>query len=247
MDEVIEIKEIEEGIVQIKMQDKSAKNTFSQALMQGLVAAFQEVSNNLKYKVVILTGYDNYFCCGGTKEELLSIHNKELKFSDLKFFTLPLHCKIPVIAAMQGHAIGGGFVFGLYADFAFFSKEYIYTANFMRYGFTPGMGGTLLVPLKIGEPLGSEMLYTAENYSGGQLKELGTKVPVYPQKEVLSKAMELAKKISQKPRKSLVTLKHHLTRELREKLPALIEQELKMHEITFHQKEVAEQIDRLFQ
>ena len=51
---------------------------------------------------------------------------------------------------MQGHGIGGGFVVGLFADFVILSRESVYSTNFMKYKFTPGMGATYIVPKKIG-------------------------------------------------------------------------------------------------
>ena len=138
MGEVVNITEITAEIVQITMQDRESRNTFSKELIQGLKQAFAIINQNKEYKVVILTGYDSYFSCGGTQEELQQIYDGELKFTELDFFTSPIECEIPVIAAMQGHAIGGGLVFGCYADFQILGKENIYTTNFMKYGFTPG-------------------------------------------------------------------------------------------------------------
>ena len=98
---------------------------------------------------------------------------------------MPLDCKIPVIAAMQGHAIGGGFSLGLFADFVLLSRESIYTASFMKYGFTPGFGSTYIFPKKLGTVLGSEMLLTARKYRGEELKKRGASFEVYPRAEVL--------------------------------------------------------------
>ncbi len=246
MGQVVQLTELEKGIVQITMEDKSSRNTFSKELITGIIASFEKIKNNSTYKVVILTGYENYFCCGGTKDELVSIYKKEIGFNDLNFFTLPLDCEIPVISAMQGHGIGGGFVFGLYADFSILGKENIYTTNFMKYGFTPGMGGTFMVPLRLGNIIGNEMLFTAENYRGGELKERGIPLKVVPKSEVLNEAIRLAKSLAEKPRLSLLTLKEHLTAAIKTTLPAYIDKELKMHDITFHQPEVAERIEALF-
>lgn len=246
MEQVVSLTEIGEYIIQISMHDRAARNTFSKALIEGLVDAFDTIRNNKKYKVVILTGYDNYFCCGGTKEELFAIYKKEMAFNDLNFFTNPLDCEIPVISAMQGHGIGGGFVFGCYADFIIFGRENIYATNFMKYGFTPGMGGTYMVPLRLGQAIGNEMLFSAENYRGSELQERGVSQKVVPKAEVLNEAIKLAKSLAEKPRLSLVTLKEHLSSEIRAKVPTYIEKELSMHNITFHQPEVKQRIETLF-
>ena len=246
MEQIVNLKEISNSIIQITMQDRAAKNTFSEELITGITEAFKYIKNNSTYKAVILTGYDNYFCCGGTKEELFAIYNNEISFNQLNFFTLPLDCDIPVISAMQGHGIGGGFVFGCYADFIILGKENIYTTNFMKYGFTPGMGGTYMIPLRLGETIGNEMLFTAATYRGGQLKERGIPQVVVPKAEVMQEAYKLAQSLAEKPRLSLITLKKQLTKKIKNALPSIIQDELKMHDITFHQEEVRERIETLF-
>lgn len=243
---VVEITEIDHHIVQVRMQDRDNKNTFSEELAEGLIHAFEKINANKTYKVVVLTGYENYFACGGTQESLLKIYEGTIRFTDMNIYSLALDCKIPVIAAMQGHGIGGGFVMGLFADFVILSKESIYTTNFMRYGFTPGMGATYIVQKKLGFSLAEELLFTARNYRGGDLEKRGIPFPVYPRAEVMEAAYQMAAEIADKPRASLILLKDHLTSSMREKLPGIIEKEVALHEKTFHLEEVKERIEYLF-
>ncbi|NEO53141.1 MAG: SDR family NAD(P)-dependent oxidoreductase [Okeania sp. SIO3B5] len=243
--DVVQLVELGNGVVQIAMQDKENCNIFSPGIIEGLYKCFGAVAQNQSYKVVILTGYGNYFCSGGTKEQLISIWKGDSKCNDLDFFRIALDCEIPVIAAMQGHSIGGGLVLGLYADLVVLSQESIYTTNFMKYGFTPGVGCTLILPEKFGA-LGFEMMYTAQNYRGKELAERGVSFPVVPRKDVLEVAKKIAYEMSEKPRLSLITLKEHLTSKIRKTLPGFIDKEVAMHEITFHQPEVASRIEEHF-
>lgn len=245
-DQAVETREIEPGIVQITMQDRVSKNTFSHTLVEGLIGAFASIRDQTRYKVVILTGYDSYFASGGTKEGLLFLSEGKGKFSDRDFYSLALNCQIPVIAAMQGHGVGGGFSLGMFADFPILSRESIYTTNFMKYGFTPGMGSTFVLPKKLGFSLAEEMMITAKTYRGEELQKRGIPFPVLPRAEVMEYALELARTIAEKPRVSLVTLKDHLVAPLREGLARAIDQELVMHEKTFHQPEVKERIEAFF-
>jgi polyketide biosynthesis enoyl-CoA hydratase PksI len=243
--EVVTLEEIAPGVAQITMADKAGKNTFTQDLIDGLQDCFSRLCEP-RYKVAILTGYENYFACGGTKEELISFHRGELTFDQLSFYRIALDCEIPVIAAMQGHAIGGGFVLGLYADMVVLGWENIYTANFMRYGFTPGLGATLIVPARLGEPLGQELLFTGHNYRGEELARRGIPYPVVPKKQVLERAQTMAQSLAEKPRLSLTLLKRHFAGPLRQRLSEFVQHELKMHEATFKQPEVEKRIHALF-
>ncbi len=242
----VALNEVEPSIVQLTMQDRIHKNTFSEELVRGLLQAFHSIKDNSTYKAVILTGYDTYFASGGTKEGLLALNAGQAKFTDVNIYSLAMDCEIPVIAAMQGHGIGGGFVLGLYADFVILSRESVYTTNFMKYGFTPGMGATYIVQKKLGFSLAAELLLNAGNYRGGELEQRGIPFPVLPRKDVLRHAYQLARQLAEKPRVSLITLKEHLVAPLREQLPQIVEQEVSMHEKTFHQPEVKERIQALF-
>lgn len=242
----VDLQFIAPQILQIRMQDRVGKNTFSEAITQGLMDAFAEVGRLPDCKVVILTGYDNYFASGGTQEQLLSLSDGRGAFTDRALYSLPLHCPVPVISAMQGHGIGGGFVLGMFADLIVLGRENIYTTNFMRYGFTPGMGATFILPQKLGLGLATEMMLTANNYRGEELQQRGVPFPVVPRDQVMARALELAQTLAEKPRVSLVALKAHLSASLRDALPATIAQEVAMHAVTFAQPEVKSRIATLF-
>lgn len=243
---IIDVQELEAGIVQVTMQDRVNKNTFTDELIAGMTEAFAAIKARPDYKVVILTGYDSYFSSGGTQEGLRELFEGKVKFTDKDLYSLALNCPIPVIAAMQGHGIGGGFVMGMFADFVVLARESVYTTNFMKYGFTPGMGSTFILPKKLGFSLAEEMMMTASTYRGEELQKRGVPFPVLPRESVLEYALELARRLAEKPRVSLVTLKDHLVGPLREQLPTFIEQEVTMHELTFHQPEVKERIEAFF-
>ncbi|MEB2549297.1 polyketide synthase [Burkholderia gladioli] len=252
---VVELRELEAGVLQVVMQDRANKNTFSDALIRGLGDAFDAIRQDPHCKAVILTGYDNYFASGGTQDSLMYLSEGKGTFADIaasgsrngiNLYSLALNCPVPVISAMQGHGIGGGFVMGLFADFVVLGKECLYTTNFMKYGFTPGMGATLVLPQKLGLPLAQNMLMSARSFYGDKLQKLGVPFPVVPRAEVAACALEIARSLAEKPRFSLVTLKDHLVADLRTRLAGVIEQELVMHEKTFGQPEVRERIRSLF-
>lgn len=244
--DAVVLQEVEPGIAKITMQDRLHKNSFSSGLIAGLVDAFDQVRRQEHLKVVVLTGYDSYFASGGTQQTLLALHDGDGRFTDQPLYDLPLHCPIPVISAMQGHGIGGGFVLGLFADFVVLSRESIYTTNFMRYGFTPGFGSTCVLREKLGLALAQEMLVGANNYRGEELARRGVPFPVLPRADVLEWALSMARGVADKPRVSLVTLKTHLVADMRRNLPGVTAQEIAMHEKTFHLPEVRGRIEALF-
>ena len=234
-----------EHVVQIVMEDRENHNMLSTDLREGIILAFDTVNQDKTIKVVVLHGYDNYFCCGGTKDELMSIYEKKYNFQDMNIYDVLLRCEVPVISAMQGHALGGGLAMGCFADMVILSRQSIYSANFMNYGFTPGFGSTYILPKIFGDILGREMLFTAKNYYGDELKNRGVNLLVLDRADVIDTALTLAQQIAEKPRTSLVELKAHFRKMIASELKSHIENELLMHEVTFQQPEVKENIQKL--
>ena len=245
--DVVLLTRLSNGVGEITMQDTATKNSFSPEIVHGLRECFRCVAEDDTYKVVILTGYGNYFLSGGTKERLLQLQGeKGATGFVLDLIRLIVDCPIPVIAAMQGHGIGAGFVLGLYADLIILARESIYTTNYLKYGFTPGMGATIVIPAKFGPLLGQEMLFTARNYPGGELAQRGVACPVLPRPEVLPYARQMAQEMADAPRPSLINLKQLLAAPWRDTLYAKVEHEMAMLAKTIQQPEIASRIETRF-
>lgn len=233
-------------VAEIEMAEREHGNQFTPALVTGLADALASLRGDSETHAIVVHGFGSIFCAGGTRDELLGIFDRKIRFDDVPLYRMFLDCEVPVVAAMQGHALGGGLVMGLFADVVVLSEESVYSANFMKYGFTPGMGATLIVPEKLGIALGTEMLLTADGYQGGELLRRGVGCPVLRRKDVVAHALKVARAMADKPRLSLVLLKRQLTRRIREALPATVAAELAMHEATFAQPEVRERIESRF-
>ena len=237
----------EPGIARLIFQEREGSNTFTHAFTEGLRLRLEEIRGRNDLKVVVVHGYDSIFSAGGTQDELIGILEKRIQFTDLDFLYKGfLTCPIPVIAAMQGHAMGGGFVMGLWADFVILAEERLYSANFMKYGFTPGMGATMILRERLGSLLANEMMFTARSFHGGELASRGAPVRVAKKDQVIAEALVLARHLAEKPRVALMELKRAIAGRLLKQLPSVIEEELAMHEVTFAQAEVRSRILELF-
>jgi polyketide biosynthesis enoyl-CoA hydratase PksI len=240
--EVVHLLRHGSAIAAIEMADREGRNTFTRALVAGLGVASQQIAADKTIKVAVIHGYDSIFCAGGTQEELLTLAEHKVTLDVHDFYRALLDCPVPAIAAMQGHAL----VFGLYADLVAMAQEAIYSANFMKYGFTPRMGSTLVLPMKFGAVLANEMLFSARGYHGGILRERGIGIPVVPSAETVATALKPAEDLADKPDVSLRLLKQAMTHRLRLDLPDVIAREKAMNEATFAQPDVINRINRRF-
>ena len=108
-----------------------------------------------------------------------------------------LSIEVPVIAAMQGHAIGGGLGLAVVCDLRVASQEARYGVNFVRLGLHPGMATTWILPRLMGMPRAIELLLTGRIISGAEAAEAGLVNYAVPADEVLRKAQELAREIAE--------------------------------------------------
>ena len=246
MNDVVYLTYPEPEIAIITIEDRVNHNTITEQLQRGIVKAFADIEANPNVKVVITHGYENYYVCGGDKEGLLELSKGVKTYADFPFFTLPCTCKVPTIAAVQGHAIGGGLAFACMHDFIFLATGVIYSANFMKYGFTPGMCSTYTIPKRFGANCGHHMLFTARQYDWEELQELHCLLPFYPKNEVIEQALQLAKDISNKTATSVKLLKEQLSFETRLELPKVIKNEVAMHAKTITSEEAISRIKAEF-
>jgi acyl transferase domain-containing protein/enoyl-CoA hydratase/carnithine racemase/aryl carrier-like protein/SAM-dependent methyltransferase len=221
------------SVALVTLANRAGKNTFSPEFVSGVLEAFDHINGNPDYKAVVVTGYDGYFACGGTREGLLAIQSGKARFTDEQSYVAPLRCDVPVIAAMQGHGIGAGWAMGLFCDGAILAEEGVYQSPYMLYGFTPGAGSTLIFPERLGLDLAREVLFTAREYQGRELKERGIALPVAPRAEVLPRALALAESLAAASRQELVRRKTERVSAIRECLPEVFAAELAMHDKTF--------------
>jgi polyketide biosynthesis enoyl-CoA hydratase PksI len=240
---LVSLQHYTEQIAIVTIEDKINKNAISLELVSQLREVFKKINSSSKIKVVLVAGYDTYFLNGATKKTMIECR-KGGAFDGIKsFFTLLLDCPLPTIAAMEGNAFGGGLCFGLFADMIVMAEESQYSATFMQYGYTPGDGATFIVPKKMGDVLGCEMLVTGQFYKGKDLKNRGTVTHIVKKDEVVNKALKMAKELAVCPRTSLLLLKEYLATEARLLLPKIFESETTMQKITLEQPEVLEMIN----
>jgi len=161
----------------------------------------------------------------------LRLTRGEVRPSDILLPRLLLGCAVPVVAAMSGHATGGGFALGLAADIVLLAEECRYGFTFMNLGFTPGMGTTRLCEHVLSPAVAHELLYTGELRRGREFSRSGIN-HVLPRAEVVPKALDIAARIASKPRLAIEALKRTLSLTRRQAFEASITSESFMHQIT---------------
>ncbi|HEY2577794.1 MAG TPA: SDR family NAD(P)-dependent oxidoreductase [Streptosporangiaceae bacterium] len=227
----VELKILEHGIALLVMTDDASRNMLTEGLLRSLEESFTQLSRRDDVKVVVLTGTERVFCMGGGPEALEQIAAKTATFTDAAFvYEGLLRCQQPVVAAVRGLASGGGLTFGLCADLVVMSREGGYSANFLKYGLTPGMGASYILGHRFGAALAAEMMLTGRLYRGDELERRGAEVLFEAAGHVLPAALDLARSMASMPSEALNALKAELARPILDRLPAVVAREVSMHD-----------------
>lgn len=232
----------ESGIAHLQMIDVDGKNGLTPHFVEELIACINEVKSNESFKVLVMTGTKDVFNSGADLKTLERLSSKEMKPVDIVLTKMLLDIPVPIIAAAEGHAIGGGLAIAVCADMLIIAEESRYGCSFMNMGFTPGMGVTKLMERFMSPAIAQEMQYTGIFYQGRNLKGKTNFNYILPKAEVVDKAMELAEAIATKPRKAIVTLKRYQSMERRKTYEETYSIESMMHELTFDQTEILKTI-----
>ncbi len=235
-----------DGIVTLHMRDTENKNIFSDAFVDALLGGLAEFTTLKDAKVLILRGLDDVFAAGADKDSLLAIADGRFHVKDLVISERLIELPVPVIAAMEGHAVGGGFVVGLCCDVVILAEDSRYGVNFMEMGFTPGMGCTRLLQGLVGPYIANEMMFTGARLKGKHFASNTGVNYVLPKNQVADKAMKLAQRIAEKPRPALEYLKYSVSLPKRQTLQEARVHEDFMHRLTFSAPGMRQRIEDLY-
>jgi polyketide biosynthesis enoyl-CoA hydratase PksI len=240
--------EVEDGgIGVVHMRDSGGRNILREAFVKELLAALGSLERDPRVKVAILKGLADVFCGGGEKETLLGLCDGRVTTQDLLVSEKLLEVPVPLIAAMEGHAMGGGLVMAACCDMAVAARESRYGAVFMTMGFTPGMGCTTLLELLVGPFVASEMMFTGRRFRGSQLAGRATNINyIVPRAEVLTTARDLAAQVAEQNARPLKLLKHALVARKKEALIRARLQEDLMHQLSFSYPETRATIEERY-
>ncbi|SPF68545.1 This enzymatic domain is part of bacterial polyketide synthases and catalyses the first step in the reductive modification of the beta-carbonyl centres in the growing polyketide chain. It uses NADPH to reduce the keto group to a hydroxy group [Propionibacterium ruminifibrarum] len=235
-----------DGVTVLRMNNVAQSNLLDSPLYLALSEAFHRINQDDTVKVVVLTGTDRVFCMGGVQQYLDEIVSGDVTCSEARMIYLGLpSVRVPVIAAVSGHAHGGGLTLGLSADIPVLAEESLYAAPFMNLNLTPGAGSTYFFAKRFGQELANEMFYTGRDYTGAEIKQLCPSMRVMPKAAVMDEAMRIARGISKKSLKALFLLKRTQSDKVFEELPDHIAREAAMQQELFSAEQIEVARDKI--
>lgn len=204
-------------------------NFFDDTLIGGLAEAYEALARDDACRAIVLCSEGKHFCAGANfsnPDEDVTAENERilaLYRNAVRMFRSPK----PVVAAVQGAAIGGGLGVALSADFRIACEEARFSANFAQLGFHPGFGISVTLPRLIGDSQAALMLYTGRRVPGAEAARLGLADELVPLADVRNRAIALAQEIAAAAPLAVQAI--HLTqrRDLADQVEAIVEHEFR--------------------
>jgi enoyl-CoA hydratase len=202
--------ELEPGIVLVTMNRPERLNALSQGLISELHTTFERIGTDRHARVVILTGAGRGFCAGADLKGVEGEHGapgtEEMGDVARVFLTqehlASLHERIhrlrqPVIAAINGAAVGGGFALSLACDVRIAARSATFGSVFITRGVSScDMGTSYFLPRLVGASRSAELMLTGRIFEVDEARELGLVVDVVPDGDVIDRALVTARTIA---------------------------------------------------
>ncbi|MDO9565821.1 MAG: enoyl-CoA hydratase-related protein [Candidatus Desulfaltia sp.] len=199
--------EVKDGIAIITFNRPEVLNALNDNLLNELSHALDKIAENKDIRVLIITGAgEKSFVAGADIKEIATFDALDAKsFAQTgqstinRFQELP----IPVIAAVNGFALGGGCEIALACDFIYASENALFGLPEVNLGLIPGMGGTQRLPRLIGKNMAKEMIFTGKIIPAAEAEKIGIVNRVCSQKSLMEETIKVAGVIASKGKVSI--------------------------------------------
>lgn len=201
--------EVDRGVATVRL-DSPPLNAFDSTMRKELAAVAFSLGDDESLRVVVLWGGPSCFAAGADINQLLSmgfekiVHwNRAMQQTFTRFAELP----VPVIAAINGFALGGGLELALCADYRIAGQGAVIGQPEVLLGIMPGSGGTQRLVALVGPSRAKELLMTGRRLSAEDAVALGLVDEVVPDQSVHERALQYARQLATGPRFAISAIK----------------------------------------
>ena len=234
----------------IKINNPEALNALNTAILKELDAAFTEVAEDNGILAVVLTGEGRAFVAGADISEMKSKNAIEGeifgKLGASVFRKIELLPK-PVIAAVNGFALGGGCELAMSCDIRLASAKAKFGQPEVGLGITPGFSGTQRMPRLIGMGKAKELIYTADIIDAAEAYRIGLVNHVYEPEALMEEAMKMAEKIASKAPIAVKNSKEAINRGIQTDMDSAVAIEAYLFGLCFASEDQKEGITAFFE
>lgn len=191
--------EVKEHVAVLTINRPEALNALNTAVLQDLSLAAAQAEADSDVYVLVITGSGRAFVAGADIVQMKDLNAVEAKsFAEVanNIFSKIEGMSKPVIAAVNGYALGGGCELAMACDIRIAGAKAKFGQPEVGLGITPGFGGTQRLPRIVGSSKAKELIFTAETINAEEALRIGLVSKVVADDELMSTAMEMANKIA---------------------------------------------------
>jgi enoyl-CoA hydratase/carnithine racemase len=196
----VRVHEARPGVVVVTIDRPERRNALNLAIKNRIADLFDGLEHQPEARVVVVTGGSGFFVAGTDLAEMAALTPTEhtLKATD-RMFTAIRQCKRPVIAAVEGYALGGGCELAMSCDLIVAGSSSRFGQPEIGVGVMPGAGATQRMVRTMGKHRALRLLLTGEQITGEEAYSTGLVSEVTPDGTALARALDLAESIAAMP------------------------------------------------
>jgi len=199
--ETLQTQSLDTDILQVRLNRPEAANALNTRMGRDLLALFSGLNADpRRARCIILSGTgERAFCAGGDLKErngMTDAHWQDQHLIFEQMIRAIIDCPIPIIAAVNGAAYGGGLEIALGCDFIYASRTARFALTEVTLGIMPGCGGTQNLPRAVGERRAKELILSGIAFSADEASQWGLVNRVCEPDKLLGDALEIARKIA---------------------------------------------------
>lgn len=245
--------EVRDHVATLTLNRPDNRNSMTPDLLDAFTEVVQRVRRAPDLRCVVIAGSGTTFSSGADFRSQIQRDDggqrqpHERSFAMYQPFLSVLDIEVPVVGALTGHAVGGGFGLALLCDIRIATRDARYGANFARIGLHPGLGISYLLPRLVGTARAAELLYTGRLFSGSDGADMGLFTRALPIAEVLPEAQRIAAEIAGNAPIAVRSMKQALSRQLASEVRAAAWQESFAQSATVQTEDAREGIAALLE
>jgi enoyl-CoA hydratase/carnithine racemase len=223
MDEIIT--ELSGSILRVELNRPSKRNAMTSRMYLTLAAVFNDAAKDERTRVVLWHGAGESFCAGNDIEDFLKNPPGPGESPQARLMDALIDFDKPLVAAVQGAAIGGGTTMLTHCDFVYAGESAKFQMPFVNLAVVPEFGSSCSVPARVGHIRAAELILLGLPFDAKRAAELGFVTQVVPDQKLLATATETARKLASKPASALQASKRLMKQPFRERIKAAMKAE----------------------
>ena len=232
-----------DGVVLLRLNRPNVLNALNLALRREIAAQFRDLGSRDDVRCIVLTGSEKAFCAGADLNEYVDATPTEIIGRNMPLlWDAVADCPKPVIAAVNGYALGGGCELAMHADIIIAGRSAMFSQPEVRVGLIPGGGATQRLTRAVGKFVAMKLLLTGEPFTAEAAFSSGLVSTVVADDQVLPEALRLAVEIAGLPTFAIRQIKELVLESMNGTLDAGLRHERKAFQLMFSTTEKAERI-----